>query len=302
MNGVAERTLEHDPTAIDQRIEAQADRMHQDLVELISGSHVGLDVQPMHEIVTGSLLGAEALARFPGPLRPAEWFRVAHAIGLGHDLELRVVHEVIARSSGMSGMLSVNVSPQVIADPRLLGLLRQLGGRELMIEITDQTTMPELSMLRSRLDEIRSLGIRVATHVGEFGPEALRTLLIAQPDIVKLRYDLTSSLAAGHVETIQTRNFFACCRQAGVFIVAVGVETRDQLAVLERLGVDGYQGFITRGANPLPRRRPSCSCSASPPPHCWWPPSRPSARSCRGTPATRWRRFASSAMPWRPRA
>ncbi len=231
-------------------LEAQMAHLHEELVGLITLSKLRLDLQPMHDIATGGSLGVEALARFPGPLGTADWFRVAHALGLGHDVELRVLHEVVERASnGMPGMLAVNVSPQVVADPRLLGLLRQLGTDQLMIEITDQTSMPELSMLRSRLDEIRALGIRVAIHVGEFDPEALRTLLIAQPDVVKLRFDLTAALVAGHVDTTQTQNFFSCCRQAGVFIVAVGVETRHQRDVLERLGVDGYQGYITRSAD-----------------------------------------------------
>lgn len=241
---------------IDLSVEAQATRLHEELVSLISGSHFRLDLQPIQDVITGDRIGAEALARFPGSMPPAEWFRVAHAIGLGHDLELRVVHEVIERASnGLPGMIAVNVSPQVITDPRLVGLCRQLGNNRLMIEVTDQTSMPEFSTLRNRLDEIRSLGIRIATHVQQFDADALGTLMVAEPDVVKLSFGLTSALAAGRVDVTQARNFFARCRQHGIFIVAVGVEARAQLEILEQIGVDGYQGYITQGAgfDPVPR-------------------------------------------------
>lgn len=237
----------------DLTVEEHATRLHEELVALISGSHFRLDLQPIQDIITGDRIGAEALARFPGSMPPAEWFRVAHAIGLGHDLELRVVHEVIERAAnGLPGMIAVNVSQQVITDPRLIALCRQLGTNRLMIEVTDQTSMPEFSTLRVRLDEIRSLGIRIATHVQQFDADALQTLMIAEPDVVKLGYGLTCALMAGRVDVTQAKNFFARCRQAGVFIVAVGVETRDQLELLERIGVDGYQGYITQGAGFMP--------------------------------------------------
>lgn len=238
---------------IDLTVEEHATQLHQELVGLISSSHFRLDLQPIQDVITGDRIGAEALARFPGSMSPAEWFRVAHAIGLGHDLELRVVHEVIERASnGLPGMIAVNVSPQVITDPRLIGICRQLGNNRMMIEVTDQTSMPEFSTLRVRLDEIRSLGIRIATHVQRFDAEAVQTLTIAEPDVVKLGYGVTCALMAGKVDVTQARNFFARCRQAGVFIVAVGVETRDQLEILERIGVDGYQGYITQRAGFVP--------------------------------------------------
>jgi EAL domain-containing protein (putative c-di-GMP-specific phosphodiesterase class I) len=224
-----------------------ATRLHAELVELIRRGSVRLDLEPIRHIGTGSCVGAEALARFPETRTTAEWFRVAHVLGLGNDLEMRVVDEVLQRSAGAgSSLTGVNVSPQAIMDPRLFDMLHRFDSERLVIEITDQTSTPELGMLRTRLAELRSLGIRIAVHVDDFSPESFRSLLVAEPDFVKLSPGLTHALAAGVVPMTQTENFFARCRRDGVFIVSVGIENDEQLRALERCGVDAYQGFINR--------------------------------------------------------
>jgi EAL domain-containing protein (putative c-di-GMP-specific phosphodiesterase class I) len=226
-----------------------ATRVHAELIDLIRGPNVRLDLEPIRHIGTGSCVGTEALARLPDTMTTAEWFRVAHALGLGNDLEMRVVDEVLQRPTGDGASLAgVNVSPQVIMDPRLLDMLRRFDTDQLVIEITDQTSTPEFGMLRARLAELRSLGIRIAVHVDDFSPESFRSLLVAEPDFVKLSPGLTHALAAGVVPTTQTENFFARCRRDGVFIVSVGIENDEQLRALEQCGVDAYQGFINRAA------------------------------------------------------
>lgn len=215
------------------------------LVDLITGTGPGLILQPVTHIQTRAQVGAEALARFPGAMSTADWFRTAHALGVGADLELRIVHEVIAHlDQRPAGFVGVNVSSSVLLDPRSMELLRRGSDAELMIEITDQTVMPKMSVLRTQLDEVRRLGIRVAIHVSEFGLSTLQTLMIARPDVVKLDPPITAAVAAGRTRSATADNLFTFCRQEGVFVVAVGVETRQQLVALQNSGVDAYQGFV----------------------------------------------------------
>lgn len=219
------------------------------LIDLITGTGPGLLLQPVTHIQSGVQVGAEALARFPGAMTTAEWFRTAHAVGVGEDLELRILHEVVQRlDRDRPGFVGVNLSPNVLLDPRSNDLLGKAAEAELVIEITDQTVMPKLSVLRARLDEVRRLGIRVAIHVSEFGLATMQLLILARPDVIKLDPPMTAAVAAGRARSTTAENLFRFCRQEGVFVVAVGVETREQLDALQDAGVDAYQGFFTAGA------------------------------------------------------
>jgi EAL domain-containing protein (putative c-di-GMP-specific phosphodiesterase class I) len=241
-------TIGHDATGDTVRgleVEMLRDR----LVDLITGTGPGLLLQPVTHIQSGVQVGAEALARFPGSMTTAEWFRTAHAVGVGEDLELRILHEVVQRlDRRCPGFVGVNLSPNVLLDPRSSDILRQASDAELVVEITDQTAMPKLSVLRFRLDEVRRLGIRVAIHVSEFGLATMQLLMLARPDVIKLDPPITAAVAAGRARSATAGNMFRYCRQEGVFVVAVGVETRQQLEALQDAGVDAYQGFFVPGA------------------------------------------------------
>lgn len=222
-------------------VEALRDR----LIDLINGTGPGLVLQPVTHIQSGVQVGAEALARFPGSMTTAEWFQTAHALDVGADLELRILHEVIQHLDlRPAGFVGVNLSPSVLLDPRSMETLRQAADVELVVEITDQTVMPKLSTLRTRLDDVRQLGIRVAIHVSEFGLATMQMLTIARPDVIKLDPPITAAVAAGRAGSTTASNLFTFCRQEGVFVVAVGVETRQQLDALQHAGVDAFQGFF----------------------------------------------------------
>jgi EAL domain-containing protein (putative c-di-GMP-specific phosphodiesterase class I) len=224
-------------------VEVEALRVR--LIDLINGTGPGLLLQPVTHIQSGVQVGAEALARFPGSMTTAEWFQTAHALDVGADLELRVLHEVVQRLDQRDvGFVGVNLSPNVLLDPRSMEILGDAADAELLVEITDQTVMPKLSVLRTRLDEVRQLGIRVAIHVSEFGLATMRLLTIIRPDVIKLDPPITAAIATGRARSTAASNLFTFCRQEGVFVVAVGVETRRQLDALQDAGVDAYQGYF----------------------------------------------------------
>lgn len=215
------------------------------LIGLITGTGPGIQLQPIMHIQSSTQIGAEALARFPGSMPTSEWFRTADALGVSDDLELRILHEVVQRIGDRhNGFIGVNLSPRVLLDPRAIAALRSARDAELMVEITDQNVMPKMTVLRSRLDDLRNLGVRVAIHVSEFGVETMQLLMLARPDVIKLDPPMTAALAAGRIHSTVATNVFTYCRQEGVFVIAVGVESQDQLAPLLDAGVDAFQGFF----------------------------------------------------------
>ncbi len=232
---------------VDGFVGAELDRYHTELRSMMQHANHSLDIDPIVHLQTKSVVGAEALARFPGTLSTARWFELAHALDIGGELELMILDAVIDRAGSLTyGFVGVNLSPAVLVDPECIGRLTDMDDDRFVIEITDQTTLPELGMLHMHLDRIRDAGVQIAIHGAEFGPEAMRSICGLGPDIVKLSPALTAALAAGETDPTATETFFARCRFDGTFVVAVGVEHADQVGALERQHVDAYQGRLAR--------------------------------------------------------
>ena len=236
---------------IDEFVGAEVDRYHDALMSLMSSANRNVDFDPIVHLQTGAVVGSEALAVFPGQLSTAAWFQLAHAMGVGLDLELSMLDAVIERyRTETTGFVGVNASAEVLVDPRILERLADVDDDRVVIELTGQTSLPSLGRLRMAIEKIHATGARLAIHVMDLGPESLRSITSLEPDVIKLNPTLTAQLAAGQAETASARNFFERCRHDGIFVVAVGVERADQLRSLEGQSVDAYQGWLAREDRP----------------------------------------------------
>jgi EAL domain-containing protein (putative c-di-GMP-specific phosphodiesterase class I) len=222
--------------------DCDVDRLRRELAEIVATTGPSLVVEPIVHIQSRIEVGGEALARFPGSIGTREWFRIADAFGVKTDLELRIIADVAAQATSSEGFLSANVSPETLFDPRCADVLQRQTGAELVLELTDHESVPKLTVLRRHLDELRNLGVRVAVHVSSFGVDTTRLLMLAAPDVVKLDPSLSAGLSHGAHDSTAASNFFAYCRHEGVFVVAVGVCSPNELAALHDRGVDAAQG------------------------------------------------------------
>jgi EAL domain-containing protein (putative c-di-GMP-specific phosphodiesterase class I) len=222
--------------------DSDVDRLRNELADIVATTGPTLVVEPIVHIQSRTQVGGEALARFPGSIATREWFAIADAFGVKTDLELRIISDVAAKATAADGFLSANVSPETLFDPRCADVLQQRTGAEVVLELTDHESVPKLTVLRRHLDDLRDLGVRVAVHVSSFGVDTTRLLMLAAPDVVKLDPSLSAGLSQGAHDSIAASNFFAYCRQEGVFVVAVGVTSKHELAALHDRGVDAAQG------------------------------------------------------------
>ncbi len=236
---------------VDQFVGAEFDRYHDDLMSLMQHANRNVDFDPIVHLQTGAIVGCEALANFPGQLSTSAWFRIAHAMGFGIDLELSMLDAVLDRyRAETTGFVGVNASAEALVDPRFLDRLSDVDDDRVVIELTGQTTLPSLGRLRMAIEKLRATGARLAIHVGDIGPASLRSIASLEPDVIKLDPVLTAQLADVQADTASSRNFFARCRHDGIFVVAVGVERIDQLRALEGRSVDSYQGWLARAKYP----------------------------------------------------
>lgn len=204
--------------------------------------------QPIVDLSTGAPVGFEALARFPdGAERsPAEWFREAGEAGVGPDLELAAARTALVELPRLASgsYLSFNLTPLAACTADLKTLLDSHPNPRLVVEVTEHEAVRDYDGLLAALASFRERGGRLAVDDAGAGFASLRHILRLSPDIIKLDTALTRDIATDAGQRALASSLITFARETGATIVAEGIETNAQLAVLRDLGVPCGQGYI----------------------------------------------------------
>jgi diguanylate cyclase (GGDEF)-like protein len=243
----------------DDQLRSQSERrvtIDQRLRTALDHDAVRVHLQPIVELATGRIVGAEALLRLADSegidLSPHELVTAAESSGLIRQIEERVLeraaHSMIALNDIRDEPihLSVNVSDQRLNDSRFpLALARALHSVDLPAELLHlevSTNVLDKDSIGARLvSQLRALGVRIT--VDRLDAPSDSDLIAADGvDMIKLSRDLTQSV---HSETgrARARLIIGDLNARGVAVCAVGVETPDDLAAVEELGCRFAQGF-----------------------------------------------------------
>jgi len=237
-------------TMLEQRVVAERAReaASERLNGLIEQGGLHMVYQPIVDIATGGIVGAEALARFHGePVRgPDKWFEEAHAVARGPELELLAVECAVAGLDRLpqGAYLSLNVSPHTILSGKLEGLLEGAPAQRLVLELTEHAPIEEYADLAAALQPLRAAGLRLAIDDAGSGYASFRHILQLRPDIIKLDQSLIRDIDLDDGRRALALALITFARKTGSMIVAEGVETERELAVLRSLGVDMAQGYL----------------------------------------------------------
>lgn len=220
-------------------------------------SRMTLHYQPILSMATGRVVGAEALLRWNrgGAVLPASCFiDLVHARGRIEEIEhwslARTLRESRAwREAGWEGWISVNASVETLTAPGLEFLVRRLveetGARpqDILVEVTERTTLTGNGALRRGLDALRGLGARVALDDFGSGHSNFRALQALDPDVVKL----DRAFVAGDGSPGSTRMLGALVdllRGPGRTVVVEGVERRTEWNRAVASRCDLVQGYL----------------------------------------------------------
>jgi EAL domain-containing protein (putative c-di-GMP-specific phosphodiesterase class I) len=236
---------------------AAAHRDRHDRVSAVLAGH-GLTIvyQPIVELDTSLVVGAEALARFaPEPYRsPDLWFADAVAVGLATRLEIAAVDAATRRLDELpaGAYLSINVSPKTAQSAELAELMARLPATRIVMELTEHERVSDYAGLAEALAPLRSAGVRVAVDDAGSGFASLEHILRLRPNVIKLDSVLTRGLDADPVRRALAAALVTFARDIGAVIVAEGIETSAELAILRGLGVTYGQGFHLARPGDLP--------------------------------------------------
>ena len=204
--------------------------------------------QPIAALPGRQVVGYECLSRFSGEPRrgPDVWFAEADGVGLREALEIAAMRKALAcaRHLPPGAYLSINASPQTIRGDALAGLLADVPGDGLVIELTENATVDDYDALSEALRPLRARGFRLAVDDAGAGYASMQHILRLRPDIIKLDMNLTRDIDSDPARRALAAALIGFAHDVGSLIVAEGVETEEELRVLQALGADAVQGYL----------------------------------------------------------
>ena len=218
----------------------------EDVRRCLDGTGPVMRYQPIVHSDSGRVIGAEAFSRFPSSAPVLDWFRCAERAGYGSELELRAVNNIVETRAEWPEtweMVCVNVSPDRLCDEPMRDALTSSPGRRLVVELTDQTALPTDRLLRQHLDKLRDSGVLIAVSGLRDGDAQFQRILRIEPEVVKLDMSVLVGIA-DDTRRRPVEQLVTTCSRHGIVVVAVGVETDEQLDFVKRVGIDAAQGHL----------------------------------------------------------
>ena len=232
-------------------------KLKADLRDAVAAGALNAVYQPMYRADGSRIDCAEALARWVHPERgsipPDVFIRLAEEMGIISDITRFIL--VQACSDCMTWpehiAVSVNLSARDLRDNDILLLVSEalaktgLPASRLHLEITESCLIDEPAAVRAILAELRSRGITIAIDDFGTGFSSLSYLDTLPLDIVKIDRSFVRNIAQDTRRLKLLRGTVNLARELGLKIVIEGVETTDQLAIINKeRSADLIQGYV----------------------------------------------------------
>jgi len=253
-----------------------------DLERALDRHEFRLVYQPIVDLGSGEIAGAEALLRWQPPSRrsvlPSEFIPLAEETGLIIPLGSWVIEEACAEArrwadegirTGLS--INVNVSGRQVAEPDFPGVVEDAITRaglepgRLVLEFTENVLIDDRHS-ESTLAELKALGVRLAIDDFGTGFSSLGYLRRFPIDILKIDGSFVANLAAGHDQRELVRAIVRLGETLHLETVAEGIETNSQASDMRAMGATQGQGYffahpldaaelieVLTGRRPIPR-------------------------------------------------
>jgi len=216
---------------------------------------------PEVDLLTGAILGAEALVRWRHPTRglllPDSFIGVAESTNLAGELGRWVMRSACAefsrwRSNGVgeSAILRINVSPvQLITRGFVRSVadtIEEFGidGGSVCLEITERAVVHDIETTRKTLAELKEVGVQIAIDDFGTGYAVLSHLKELPVDTLKIDAGFVRDLDTNSSDLAIVRSILVLAEAFGLQLVAEGVETPAAAMTLIQLGCHRAQGFL----------------------------------------------------------
>jgi diguanylate cyclase (GGDEF)-like protein/PAS domain S-box-containing protein len=248
---------ERDLFAVRERMEVE-----RELREALCDDQLEVFYQPILELETECVVGAEALVRWRHPrrglLEPSAFLSVAEATGIIGGLTRFVLRTACTQAASWACKgnvredfrMSVNLSASDIADPELSTFIQSVlvesgcAANRLIVEVTETALVEDTDTALSCLRDLRRLGVRVALDDFGTGYSSLSYLRRFPVDVVKIDRSFVAGVGRDPEDTALIDGIVSLGRALGLATVAEGIEDQLQADELHRLGCELGQGYL----------------------------------------------------------
>lgn len=227
-----------------------------------------LHYQPQVDLISGRVVGVEALLRWQHPtlgaIPPSEFVPIAEDTGLILPLGRWVLREALKQLHAWSavrgcrglGTVTINISPVQLGDPNFVEdvrcALRDSGVEPsaVCLELTESSLMQGPSRTIDLLTELQSLGVYIGIDDFGTGHSSLARLRDLPVEIVKIDRSFVDGLGRDGHESAIVASIMSLAFAMGLHAIAEGVEQPAQAKALTRLGCTTAQGYLFSAAQP----------------------------------------------------
>jgi predicted signal transduction protein with EAL and GGDEF domain len=221
--------------------------------------------QPKIDLMSGRLVGAEALARWVRPDRtmvsPGRFIPAAEENGLIGAISEQILRDAIWRAAswareGFPLRIAINISPLQFADERfaakILKIMEEAGASpdRIELEITESMALENAERAQRLLEPLRSRGVKIAVDDFGCGHSSLASLTRMPFDIIKIDQQFVRNLAKDRHAPALIETILAMAASLNYEVVAEGIETEREMEFLRRRGCMIGQGFLFGAAMP----------------------------------------------------
>lgn len=244
----------------DDREETRSLSLETQLREALENDEFILFYQPRVDLISGEIVGAEALLRWQHPkhglLPPSEFIELAERSGLIRELGAKVIQMVCMqqrdwRANGVPIVpVAANVSGVQINRSDLPSIVRKaltdnvLEPEWLELELTESAVMQDVARATRTLNALRDLGIKLSLDDFGTGYSSLSYLKRLPVDRVKIDRSFITDITHSVEDATIALAIIALARSLKLTSVAEGVETKAQLGFLTKNHCDEMQGYL----------------------------------------------------------
>ena len=236
-----------------------------DLRKAINNNDLFLVYQPKMNVKTGVVSGVEALLRWQHPesglIPPNDFIPMAEKSSVIKPLTVWVLNNALRQaaafaSSGIDITIAVNISASSLRDDSLVGYTKMLLQKNniepsrLIMEITESAMMKDPVMALNLLHQLSQLGVQISIDDYGTGYSSLAYLKRMPVNEMKIDRTFVKDMANDEDDRSIVDTTISMGHNFGLRVVAEGVEDRETVELLNKMGIDQVQGYYY--ARPMP--------------------------------------------------
>lgn len=231
--------------------------------QIIASKDIRTMYQPIVALESGNIIGYEALSRGPEASdfeQPLALIEAADGCGMSWELDWAFRSLAIERATGLKEdqYLFINVDPKIIYDAaHEVGMTREVLNKHhispdnIIFEITERTAIEDYDGFNQILQNYVEQGYKIAIDDVGAGYSGMNRILETRPQFLKMDMNLIRHIHRDSFKQAIVKSFVQLGQNTNIKLIAEGIETKEELKMLIRLGVYAGQGYYL--AKPSPK-------------------------------------------------